>query len=101
LRSRVALARGDTLGAWAHLRQALSLARDLSTGYEIAVTLANIAEAKLLAGETALAAELATAALSEGGEVLRVRLQAEAVLSQTGHPTAARTTQELAATLLC
>lgn len=100
IRARVALAERDPDAAWAYWRAALRLAYDSTSGYEIAVTLAGIAEARLLAGDGPLAAELAAAALAEGGEVLRVRRQAEAVLSQTGPAPTPRPLKELADELL-
>ncbi|HMQ34613.1 MAG TPA: tetratricopeptide repeat protein, partial [Chloroflexaceae bacterium] len=100
LRARAALAEADAGAAWEHLREALRLAYDSTSGYEVAATLASMAETRLLAGDGRGAAELATVALEEGREVRRVRLQAEAVLSRTVAPAAIRTPTELAAALL-
>ncbi len=100
LRSRAALREGDALTAWEQLREALRLASHSASGYEGAVTVAAMAEARLLAGDSALAAQLAAAALAVGGEVSRVRLQAEAVLSRTGPPAAPRAIGELTDELL-
>jgi tetratricopeptide (TPR) repeat protein len=100
LRARVALAAGDADGAREHLRQALRQAYGSISAYDLAVTLASLAEVELQQGEAGLAAELAIAALAAGSEVQRVRLRAEAILSHTGRPPVPRSTADLVGALL-
>ncbi|MFV9507434.1 MAG: AfsR/SARP family transcriptional regulator [Oscillochloridaceae bacterium umkhey_bin13] len=84
IRARLALRNQDPATAQDLLHQAQGLITNELHGYEAAATGAVLAAVLLAKGDQAEAARLAQAALRDGGQVMRVRHQAEAVLAQIG-----------------
>lgn len=86
LRARVAQERGNLADARLLLRTALEIVADGEGFFDLLTIFGQLAEVCLAEGDEVLAARLAAAARSAGGDIIMVQEQARRVLERTGPP---------------